>query len=192
MRSVGSILLRSTTCCELMSNWLIFIGYSIYLISLKFVALLYMVTDLPQWGPFSRPEFSWPPPLGGNTKCRPIMALIKLITVTIIGYLAFLVVNLVQLELIGKYELSVCCILTLNGCKPNFMIGEQTKHITKAKFVLINSLLKKHGMALEGGDLVALDNDLTPVTKPPGNMSSAEVRVQDWEKRKKNDRNKSG
>ena len=67
MRGVGRILLNSDTCLELFTSWTIFLGYTVYWILVRSVALIYLVSDCPTCGPFDRPVCRYPPPLGSNS-----------------------------------------------------------------------------------------------------------------------------
>ena len=113
MRSVSRVLFRANTCLELVTSWLIFVGYTLYWCIFRSLACLYLVSDCPGFGPFLQPACRFPPPLGSNTRFRPLMLIAKVLSVSCIGYLIFLIVNLAQLEITGRYRISASCVLTL-------------------------------------------------------------------------------
>ena len=113
MRSVGRVLFRANTCLELITSWFIFVGYTLYWVIFRSLACLYLVSDCPGFGPFLQPACRFPAPLGSNTRFRPLMLIAKVLSVSCIGYLIFLIVNLAQLEITGRYRISASCVLTL-------------------------------------------------------------------------------
>ena len=113
MRAVGRILFRADTCFEIITSWLIFLGYTLYWVIFRSMACLYLITDCPGFGPFLHPACRFPAPLGSNMCFRPFMLVAKVLSVSCIGYLVFLVVNLAQLEITGRYRISASCVLTL-------------------------------------------------------------------------------
>ena len=83
----------------------------------------------------------------------------KLVTFSSMSYLVFIVANLGQLEISGRYEVTGSCVLALTNCRPNFVICDQTKNLTKAEFTLINSILRKSFLQIREGNLESISHN---------------------------------
>ena len=151
MRAIGRLFLRSNTCLELLTTTAIFVGYCAYWVIFRSLACLYLVSDCPATiKPFSHPSCAYPQPIGGNTRWRPCFMLSKILAFSSMTYLLFIVGNLGQLELYGRYQVSGTCVLALTNCKANFVICDETANLSKAEFNLINSILKRNFFAFFG------------------------------------------
>ena len=169
MRAVGRVLLSSDTCLELFTSWGIFLGYTLYWVLIRSAALLYLVSDCPACGPFDRPACRYPAPLGSNKKWRPLMLCAKLGTVSSLAYLLFLITNIIQLEVIGRYKISTSCVLSLTNCQNNFLISDETQHISRDELALINSILRTKNLEIKEGDLKTI---VEKVILPIDNMTN--------------------
>ena len=77
----------------------------------------------------------------------------KILAFSSMTYLVFIVGNLGQLELYGRYQVSGTCVLALTNCKANFVICDETANLSKAEFNLINSILKRNFLQITKGNL---------------------------------------
>ena len=92
------------------------------------------------------------------------MSAAKLGTVSALTYLLFLIANITQLEVIGRYKITTSCVLTLSNCQPNFLIGDETQYLSKDEFALINSILRKSNLEISNGDLQTIQEKvITPI-----------------------------
>ena len=164
MRAVGRVLFRADTCLELLTSWMVFLSYTLYWVIIRTASLLYLVSDCPNFGIFNRPACRYPPPLGSNSKFRPLMLIAKVATISCLGYLVFVIANLVQLEVLGHYKLSARCVLSLTKCESNFVIYDETVDISRDELALINSILRPNNLEISGGDLQAVnERKITPI-----------------------------
>ena len=109
----------------------------------------------------------------------------KLVAFSSMSYLVFIVANLGQLELSGRYEVSGSCVLALTNCRPNFVICDETANLSKAEFTLINSILRKNFLQIKEGNLETIAHtpqiiNMTDMTKPtPEAMTLSQKIVDD-------------
>ena len=157
MNAIFRLFLRSNTWVELLTSSMIFLGYLAYWLIFHTTACLFLTTDCPgRVRPFNHPSCQFPPPLGSNQRWRPTFALMKIVTFAGLAYLVFLTINILQLELIGRFQLTGTCVLALTSCKRNFLICDQVYNISRAEFNLVNHLLEKHFLQIREGSLKAI------------------------------------
>ena len=71
-------------------------------------------------------------------------------------YSIFLLINLTNLAVTGKFALTLPCILSLTSCRTNFLICNEVRNITEDDFLFINYLLSKSYVRIEDGNLLTL------------------------------------
>ena len=81
----------------------------------------------------------------------------KILAFSSMTYLLFIIGNLGQLELHGRYQISGTCVLALTNCKANFVICDETGNLSKAEFNLINSILKRNFLEITKGNLKTIE-----------------------------------
>ena len=169
MNAIFRLFLRSNTWVELLTSSLIFFGYVGYWLIFRTTACLFLTTDCPaRIPPFNHPSCQFPAPLGQNNRWRPTFALMKLVAFSGLVYLLFLTINIVQLEVVGRFQLTGSCVLALTGCKRNFVICDEVYNVSRAEFNLMNHLLEKHFLQIRAGNLVAIPH-------PPSIVNMSEM-----------------
>ena len=56
-----------------------------------------------------------------------------------------------------RYKISMSCVLSLTKCESNFLIYDETQHISRDELALINSILCTKNLEIKGGDLKAVE-----------------------------------
>ena len=157
MQAIFRLFLRATTWLEIATSTVLFTLYLTYWLCFRTTACIFLSTDIPpRCYPFNQSSCQYPAPLGSNSSWRPQFALLKIITLAALLYLIFLMANICQLEVIGRWALTGQCVLALTNCRRNFLIYDQTYNISEPQFNLINHLLRKHFMQIANGSLVVV------------------------------------
>ena len=159
MQAIFRLFLRATTWVEIATSTVLFTFYLTYWLCFRTTACLFLSTDIPaRCPPFNHSSCQYPPPLGSNQSWRPQFALLKIITLAALLYLIFLMANICQLEVVGRWALTGQCVLALTNCRRNFLIYDEVYNISHPQFNLINHLLSKHFMQIANGSLVVIPN----------------------------------
>ena len=158
MEAVFRLFLRATTWVEIGISTVLFTLYIGYWLLFRTGACLWLATDIPspRCFPFNQSSCQYPAPLGSNSNFRPQFALLKILTLAALVYMIFVMINIFQLELIGRWALTGQCILALTNCRRIFLIFDQTYNISEPQFRLINHILRQHFMEIENGSLVVI------------------------------------
>ena len=106
----------------------------------------------------------------------------KLMSLSCATYLIFMVANLGQLEIRGRFKISASCVLALTNCQPEFVICDETGNLSKAEFHLINSILRKNFLQITEGNLKSLHQ----VPTKPVNMTKPTSAAQTFSQGKDN------
>ena len=162
MEAVFRLFLRATTWLEIGISTVLFTLYIGYWLIFRTGACLWLVTDIPSppCFPFNHSGCQYPAPLGSNSRFRPQFALLKILTLAALVYIIFVILNIFQLELIGRWALTGQCILALQNCRRIFLIFDNTYNISEPQFRLINHILRQHFMEISNGSL-------TVIPRPP-------------------------
>ena len=173
LQSLFSLFLKSESMTQLLCATFVCLGHMMFFFWYRTSAFLFLLTDLPtRLLPCTRkPECNFPQPCGQNTHFRPHIALLKIGSLTIIGYILFVIVNCTQLTINARYNLSVPCVLALYSCQPKFSICAEVKNISEDEFYLINYFLASQSVKIQQGNLVTLPSqpilvdmsDTTPI-----------------------------
>ena len=157
MEAIFRLFLRATTWLEIGISTVLFTLYITYWLLFRTGACLFLSTDIPpRCFPFNQSSCQYPAPLGSNSSFRPQFALLKILTLAALVYLIFLMINICQLEVIGRWALTGQCVLALTNCRRIFLIYDQTYNISEPQFNLINHILRKHFMEIANGSLVVV------------------------------------
>ena len=84
------------------------------------------------------------------------MMLSKILAFSSVTYLLFIIGNLGQLEIRGRFKISGSCVLALTNCQAEFVICDETGNLSKAEFNLINSILKRNFLEITKGNLKSI------------------------------------
>ena len=167
LNSIFRLFVRSKTMSDLALSTLVCLGHMVWWWCFRTSAFCYLMTDLPtKFIPCKRDACVFPRPCGGNEKCRPHIALLKLGLLAVLLYSLFLIINLTNLAVTGKFALTLPCILSLTSCRTNFLICQEVRNISEDDFLFINYLLSKSFVRIENGNLLTL-----PIQPKVMNMS---------------------
>ena len=167
LNAIFHLFIRSKTVTDLVVSTIVCLGHMLWFSCFRTSAFCYLMTDLPtKYIPCMRDACQFPKPCGGNDRFRPHIALFKLGLLALLFYVVFLLINITNLAVTGRFALTLPCILSLTSCRTNFLICNEVRNISQDDFLFINYLLSKSYVRIEDGNLLTL-----PINPKVINMS---------------------